>query len=175
MASPNISAGPQKILGRIFNRFFFLSEKLRWSGSMGFGFGPKGNSKFRKYPFHSHQPVRIRNLFSNGYFQKRADLKFLLGYLAISTTSILIVTPICKPFLSLSLSRLLCYTETTMDEETQAVNSTTDDSGEDFYEMIEAPKFVDFTISDHFIPNDRYWFCSRVGLFLLIFSLLLLL
>lgn len=50
-----------------------------------------------------------------------------------------------------------------MDEETQAVNSTTDDSGEDFYEMIEAPKFVDFTISDHFIPDDRYWFCSRVG------------
>ncbi|XP_023529876.1 uncharacterized protein LOC111792597 [Cucurbita pepo subsp. pepo] len=48
-------------------------------------------------------------------------------------------------------------------EEIQAVKSTTDNPGEDFYEMIEAPKFVDFTVSDHFIPDDRYWFCSRVG------------
>ena len=55
-------------------------------------------------------------------------------------------------------------------EEIQAVKSTTDNPGEDFYEMIEAPKFVDFTVSDHFIPDDRYWFCSRVGLFLLFCS-----
>ncbi|KAG7011587.1 hypothetical protein SDJN02_26493, partial [Cucurbita argyrosperma subsp. argyrosperma] len=48
-------------------------------------------------------------------------------------------------------------------EETQAVKSTSDDSGEDFYEMIEAPKFVDFTVPDPYIPDDRYWFCSRVG------------
>ena len=47
--------------------------------------------------------------------------------------------------------------------------STSDDSGEDFYEMIEAPKFVDFTVPDPYIPDDHYWFCSRVGLFLLIF------
>ncbi|KAA0031397.1 myb-like protein X isoform X3 [Cucumis melo var. makuwa] len=50
-----------------------------------------------------------------------------------------------------------------MDENTQAVNSTSDDSGEDFYELIEAPKFVDFTVSDPYVPDDRYWFCSRVG------------
>ncbi|KAL2927672.1 hypothetical protein RDABS01_020003 [Bienertia sinuspersici] len=34
---------------------------------------------------------------------------------------------------------------------------------EEFYEEIEAPKFVDFTIPNHFSPDDRFWFCSRVG------------
>ncbi|KAL8136546.1 hypothetical protein V2J09_002547 [Rumex salicifolius] len=34
---------------------------------------------------------------------------------------------------------------------------------EPFYEDIEAPKFVDLTRSDRFLPDDRYWFCSRVG------------
>ncbi|XP_059647929.1 uncharacterized protein LOC132294181 [Cornus florida] len=34
---------------------------------------------------------------------------------------------------------------------------------EEFYEKIEAPKFVDFTVSDPYRPDDRYWFCSRVG------------
>ncbi|GAB4838380.1 hypothetical protein Ancab_027915 [Ancistrocladus abbreviatus] len=34
---------------------------------------------------------------------------------------------------------------------------------EEFYEEIEAPKFVDFTLPDHYSPDDRYWFCSRVG------------
>ncbi|KAL3614404.1 hypothetical protein CASFOL_042478 [Castilleja foliolosa] len=34
---------------------------------------------------------------------------------------------------------------------------------EEFYEEIEAPKFVDFTSPDHFCPDDRYWFCHRVG------------
>ncbi|GFP88685.1 hypothetical protein PHJA_001012200 [Phtheirospermum japonicum] len=34
---------------------------------------------------------------------------------------------------------------------------------EEFYEEIEAPKFVDFTVPDHFCPDDRYWFCHRVG------------
>ncbi|XP_019172997.1 PREDICTED: AT-rich interactive domain-containing protein 4B [Ipomoea nil] len=39
------------------------------------------------------------------------------------------------------------------------------DTGEDeeFYERIEAPKFVDFTAPDHFRPDDHYWFCLRVG------------
>lgn len=32
-----------------------------------------------------------------------------------------------------------------------------------FYEDIEAPKFVDFTDADHYNPDDRYWFCARVG------------
>ncbi|XP_047948966.1 uncharacterized protein LOC125194788 [Salvia hispanica] len=31
------------------------------------------------------------------------------------------------------------------------------------YDKIEAPKFVYFTVPDHYRPNDRYWFCLRVG------------
>ncbi|CAN8231718.1 unnamed protein product [Cochlearia groenlandica] len=39
-----------------------------------------------------------------------------------------------------------------------------DFSEEDFYEKIEAPKFVDLTAPDHRPEGeDRYWFCSRVG------------
>ncbi|KAK6945904.1 hypothetical protein RJ641_013448 [Dillenia turbinata] len=35
---------------------------------------------------------------------------------------------------------------------------------EEFYEKIEAPKFVDFTLpGDPYHPDDRYWFCLRVG------------
>jgi len=41
---------------------------------------------------------------------------------------------------------------------------------EEFYEQIEAPKFVDFTLPDHYSPDDRYWFCSRVGVFSFSFS-----
>ena len=39
------------------------------------------------------------------------------------------------------------------------------DEGENekFYEDIEAPKFVDFTVPDPYRPDDRYWFCLRVG------------
>lgn len=38
--------------------------------------------------------------------------------------------------------------------------------GDEFYEMIEAPKFVDLTKPDHHRPDhdDRFWFCLRVGL-----------
>ncbi|MCD9559026.1 hypothetical protein HAX54_016742 [Datura stramonium] len=43
-----------------------------------------------------------------------------------------------------------------------------DEGGEEeddevFYERIEAPKFVDFSTPDHYRPDDRYWFCLRVG------------
>ncbi|EPS67548.1 hypothetical protein M569_07226, partial [Genlisea aurea] len=31
------------------------------------------------------------------------------------------------------------------------------------YEEIEAPKFVDFNSIDRYLPDDRYWFCLRVG------------
>ncbi|XP_075492640.1 uncharacterized protein LOC142530711 [Primulina tabacum] len=37
------------------------------------------------------------------------------------------------------------------------------EEGEEFYENLEAPKFVDFTVPDHFHPDDGYWFCLRVG------------
>lgn len=34
---------------------------------------------------------------------------------------------------------------------------------DEFYEGIEAPKFVDFTVPDPSRPDDRSWFCVRVG------------
>ena len=34
---------------------------------------------------------------------------------------------------------------------------------DDFYEKIEAPKFVDFTAPDNRPIDDHYWFCLRVG------------
>ncbi|XP_057493070.1 uncharacterized protein LOC130778568 [Actinidia eriantha] len=49
---------------------------------------------------------------------------------------------------------------------TQATITTEEEDGvgdEEFYEKIEAPKFVDFTAPDPYRPDDRYWFCLRVG------------
>ena len=49
---------------------------------------------------------------------------------------------------------------------TQATITTDEEDGggdEEFYEKIEAPKFVDFTAPDPYRPDDRYWFCLRVG------------
>ena len=39
--------------------------------------------------------------------------------------------------------------------------------GDEFYEKIEAPKFVDLTAPDRCRTesDDRYWFCLRVGEF----------
>ncbi|XP_058007318.1 uncharacterized protein LOC110644651 isoform X2 [Hevea brasiliensis] len=38
------------------------------------------------------------------------------------------------------------------------------ENGDEFYEKIEAPKFVDLTAPDPYRPgDDRYWFCLRVG------------
>lgn len=38
--------------------------------------------------------------------------------------------------------------------------------GDEFYEKIEAPKFVDFTAPEiRRSHDDRYWFCFRVGNF----------
>ncbi|KAG6530908.1 hypothetical protein ZIOFF_004673 [Zingiber officinale] len=39
----------------------------------------------------------------------------------------------------------------------------TSEVGDAVYEEIEAPKFVDFTVPDSSPPDDRSWFCSRVG------------
>ncbi|KAB2603733.1 hypothetical protein D8674_004738 [Pyrus ussuriensis x Pyrus communis] len=51
-----------------------------------------------------------------------------------------------------------------MEEETQSVGiESGHEGGDEFYEKIEAPKFVDFTDSDPHRPDDRYWFCMRVG------------
>ncbi|KAA8545712.1 hypothetical protein F0562_020837 [Nyssa sinensis] len=49
---------------------------------------------------------------------------------------------------------------------TQKIEENEDGGGggdEEFYEKIEAPKFVDFTIPEPYRPDDRYWFCLRVG------------
>nr|XP_011457779.1 PREDICTED: uncharacterized protein LOC101313093 isoform X2 [Fragaria vesca subsp. vesca] len=56
-----------------------------------------------------------------------------------------------------------------MEEEPHSVQTNSQEGGggggggDEFYEEIEAPKFVDFTTPDHFCPDDRYWFCMRVG------------
>jgi hypothetical protein len=37
---------------------------------------------------------------------------------------------------------------------------------DDFYEKIQAPKFVDLTAPDKHRPDDdRHWFCARFGNF----------
>ncbi|KAF2320740.1 hypothetical protein GH714_030444 [Hevea brasiliensis] len=39
-----------------------------------------------------------------------------------------------------------------------------EENGDEFYEKIEAPKFVDLTAPDPYNPgDDRYWFCLRVA------------
>ncbi|KAJ0078286.1 hypothetical protein Patl1_37262 [Pistacia atlantica] len=50
-----------------------------------------------------------------------------------------------------------------MDEEIQIEGEQS--LGDDFYEKIEAPKFVDLTAPDRHRSSieDRYWFCLRVG------------
>ncbi|KAJ6751078.1 hypothetical protein OIU85_001587 [Salix viminalis] len=48
-----------------------------------------------------------------------------------------------------------------MEEEAQCLRINGE---EDFYEKIEAPKFVDLNAPDHYHPgDDRSWFCLRVG------------
>ena len=48
-------------------------------------------------------------------------------------------------------------------EESQLSQINGEDGSDEFYEKIEAPKFVDFTLPDQYRPDDRYWFCLRVG------------
>jgi hypothetical protein len=55
-------------------------------------------------------------------------------------------------------------------EEPQEMQIDGGKQGDEFYEKIEAPKFVDFTAPDQYCPDDRYWFCLRVGEFLSPFS-----
>ncbi|KAF4382023.1 hypothetical protein G4B88_006655 [Cannabis sativa] len=45
----------------------------------------------------------------------------------------------------------------------EQINDEDGGRGDDFYEKIEAPKFVDFTIPEQCCPDDRYWFCLRFG------------
>ncbi|KAM5549900.1 hypothetical protein ABKV19_001027 [Rosa sericea] len=48
-------------------------------------------------------------------------------------------------------------TDSPTSETKKAINRTDEEK------KIEAPKFVDFTTPDQFCPDDRYWFCMRVG------------
>ncbi|WCJ18112.1 hypothetical protein M5689_000488 [Euphorbia peplus] len=51
-----------------------------------------------------------------------------------------------------------------MDESECLIISGEEEIGDEFYEKIEAPKFVDLTAPDHYQPgDDRSWFCLRVG------------
>ncbi|XP_062082505.1 uncharacterized protein LOC133788876 isoform X2 [Humulus lupulus] len=50
-----------------------------------------------------------------------------------------------------------------MEESRLSQISGEDGGGDDFYEKIEAPKFVDFTVPEQCCPDDRYWFCLRFG------------
>ncbi|KAK1414580.1 hypothetical protein QVD17_30327 [Tagetes erecta] len=48
-------------------------------------------------------------------------------------------------------------------EDVRMEDENKNDDEEEFYEKIEAPKFVDFTKPFTVRTDDRYWFCSRVG------------
>ncbi|XP_051136018.1 uncharacterized protein LOC127254782 [Andrographis paniculata] len=50
-----------------------------------------------------------------------------------------------------------------MEDPIESSNGEVEAVNEQFYEEIEAPKFVDFTAPHHYCPDDRYWFCLRVG------------
>lgn len=54
-------------------------------------------------------------------------------------------------------------TEISKEEEVKVMKEEYDND-EEFYEKIEAPKFVDFTKPYTLRTDDRYWFCSRVGI-----------
>ncbi|KAI3445844.1 hypothetical protein Pfo_002509 [Paulownia fortunei] len=60
-------------------------------------------------------------------------------------------------------SKLLSVSSSENRDSVDSSNGGADGGDEEFYEEIEAPKFVDFTVPDHYRPDDRYWFCLRVG------------
>lgn len=62
-----------------------------------------------------------------------------------------------------NFSKLLSLTSSENRDSVISSNAEVNGGDEEFYEKIEAPKFVDFTVPDHYCPDDRYWFCLRVG------------
>nr|DAD48239.1 TPA_asm: hypothetical protein HUJ06_018176 [Nelumbo nucifera] len=50
-----------------------------------------------------------------------------------------------------------------MEQQPLSVVRHNNEDDDEFYENIEAPKFVDFTVPDLSRPDDRFWFCLRVG------------
>lgn len=64
----------------------------------------------------------------------------------------------------LSIQKFLKTITEEEEREVQQQGEVEEANDEEFYEEIEAPKFVDFTASDDpFRPDDCYWFCLRVG------------
>ncbi|KAL8097348.1 uncharacterized protein LOC141684020 isoform X2 [Apium graveolens] len=64
----------------------------------------------------------------------------------------------------LSIQKFLKAITEEEEKEVQQKEQVEELNDEEFYEEIEAPKFVDFTASgDPFRPDDCYWFCLRVG------------
>ncbi|KAL1534463.1 hypothetical protein AAHA92_30638 [Salvia divinorum] len=55
------------------------------------------------------------------------------------------------------------FSSVSSSENRDSTGSLSDGGGDEFYDKIEAPKFVDFTVPDHYSPDDHYWFCLRVG------------
>lgn len=49
--------------------------------------------------------------------------------------------------------------------DTSVVMEDDKSEADEFYEKIEVPKFVDFTVPNHYCSNDRYWFRQCIGKF----------
>ncbi|KAG6406713.1 hypothetical protein SASPL_134322 [Salvia splendens] len=55
------------------------------------------------------------------------------------------------------------FSSVSSSENRDSIGSLNGGEDDEFYDKIEAPKFVDFTVPDHYSPDDHYWFCLRVG------------
>ncbi|KAG6409080.1 hypothetical protein SASPL_132111 [Salvia splendens] len=55
------------------------------------------------------------------------------------------------------------FSSVSSSENRDSIGSLKGGEDDEFYDKIEAPKFVDFTVPDHYSPDDHYWFCLRVG------------
>ncbi|KAK6916263.1 hypothetical protein RJ641_019124 [Dillenia turbinata] len=106
---------------------------------------------------------------SNGYFHKtfRLILK-IFSFIQHPDLTLHSHSPPNPNLLFLSASFSLQMEDPETSTETQLNNKGEEENGmeeeEEFYEKIEAPKFVDFTLpGDPYHPDDRYWFCTRLG------------
>ncbi|KAJ8768906.1 hypothetical protein K2173_023901 [Erythroxylum novogranatense] len=92
-----------------------------------------------------------QNIFSNGYFQISKEHSFC-------------PLPLNAPSLCSCLSLCFCVCMKRMEDAHCLTINGEERNGDEFYEHIEAPKFVDLNAPDSHHPgDDRYWFCLRVG------------
>lgn len=120
--------------------------------------------EFFRQPNPPH--LRFKNLLKAHHFP------FLLGCLRLNVpqkqrkVQSLSSPLLFDALLKLNLEEMAANNEAQLSDESSIQKSTEFPQGEEdeeFYEEIEAPKFVDFTVPDHYCPDDRYWFCLRVG------------